>query len=139
VLFRSAAKAGVAKPEIKAKMTAEQVDNLKRRLSGVQDKGITARAVCPRRCRGKGRNRRVLQSYGSRAGMTDSVTDPLEAALAAATVDALIVKIILPMAYNMIDQLIDLDGKPIPKKLLIDAKKLLPSEYKNSFQFKAES
>ena len=71
--------------------------------------------------------------------MIDSVTDPLEAALAAATVDALIVKIILPMAYNVIDQLIDLDGKPIPKKLLIDAKKLLPGEYKNSFQFKAES
>ena len=71
--------------------------------------------------------------------MTDSASDSLEAVLIAATVDAAIVKIILPMAYSTIDQLIDLDGKPIPKKLLIDAKKLLPGEYKNSFQFKAES
>ena len=71
--------------------------------------------------------------------MTDSASDSLEAALIAATVDAAIVKIILPMAYSTIDQLIDLDGKPIPKKLLIDAKKLLPGEYKNSFQFKAGS
>ena len=53
--------------------------------------------------------------------------------------DAVIVEVVLPMAYNIIDQLIDLDGKPIPKKLLADAKRLLPSKYKNSFQFKGEA
>ena len=59
--------------------------------------------------------------------------------MARATVDAAIIKTILPMTYSLIDQLIDLDGKPIPKKLLADAKKLLPSNYKNSFQFKGEA
>lgn len=78
--------------------------------------------------------------------MTDSVVDSLKMQLDAAkiqlanaTVDAVIVDVVLPMAYNIIDQLIDLDGKPIPKKLLVDAKKLLPSKYKNSFQFKGEA
>lgn len=78
--------------------------------------------------------------------MTDSVEDSLKMQLAAAkiqlanaTVDAVIVEVVLPMAYNIIDQLIDLDGKPVPKKLLIEAKKLLPSYYKNSFQFKGEA
>jgi len=78
--------------------------------------------------------------------MTDSVVDSLKMQLDAAkiqlanaTVDAVIVEVVLPMAYNIIDQLIDLDGKPIPKKLLVDAKKLLPSNYKNSFQFKGEA
>lgn len=78
--------------------------------------------------------------------MTDSVVDSLKMQLDAAkiqlanaTVDAVIVEVVLPMAYNIIDQLIDLDGKPIPKKLLADAKKLLPSNYKNSFQFKGEA
>jgi hypothetical protein len=69
--------------------------------------------------------------------MTASAEASLETALATATVDALIVKVILPMTYNIIDQFIDLDGKPIPKKLLVEAKKLLPGNYKNSFQFKA--
>lgn len=59
--------------------------------------------------------------------------------MARATVDAAIIKTILPMTYSLIDQLIDLDGKPIPKKLLADAKKILPSNYKNSFQFKGEA
>jgi hypothetical protein len=78
--------------------------------------------------------------------MTDSALDSLKMQLDAAkiqlanaTVDAVIVEVVLPMAYNIIDQLIDLDGKPIPKKLLADAKKLLPSNYKNSFQFKGEA
>lgn len=78
--------------------------------------------------------------------MTDSALDSLKMQLDAAkiqlanaTVDAVIVEVVLPMAYNIIDQLIDLDGKPIPKKLLVDAKKLLPSNYKNSFQFKGEA
>jgi len=78
--------------------------------------------------------------------MTDSALDSLKMQLDAAkiqlanaTVDAVIVNVVLPMAYNIIDQLIDLDGKPIPKKLLADAKKLLPSNYKNSFQFKGEA
>jgi hypothetical protein len=78
--------------------------------------------------------------------MTDSALDSLKMQLDAAkiqlanaTVDAVIVEVVLPMAYNIIDQLIDLDGKPIPKKLLADAKKLLPSTYKNSFQFKGEA
>jgi hypothetical protein len=78
--------------------------------------------------------------------MTDSVEDSLKMQLAAAkiqlanaTVDAVIVEVVLPVAYNIIDQLIDLDGKPVPKKLLIEAKKLLPSYYKNSFQFKGEA
>jgi len=65
--------------------------------------------------------------------------DPSELAMARATVDAAIIKTILPMTYSLIDQLIDLDGKPIPKKLLADAKKILPSNYKNSFQFKGEA
>jgi len=59
--------------------------------------------------------------------------------MARATVDAAIIKTVLPMTYSLIDQLIDLDGKPIPKKLLADAKKILPSNYKNSFQFKGEA
>ena len=59
--------------------------------------------------------------------------------LATASVDSAIVKVVLPSAYEIIDQLLDLDGKPIPKKLVADAKKLLPSNYKNSFQFKAAS
>jgi hypothetical protein len=59
--------------------------------------------------------------------------------LATASVDSAIVKVVLPSAYEIIDQLLDLDGKPIPKKLVADAKKLLPSSYKNSFQFKAAS
>jgi hypothetical protein len=78
--------------------------------------------------------------------MTDSALDSLKMQLDAAkiqlanaTVDAVIVEVVLPMAYNIIDQLIGLDGQPIPKKLLIDAKKLLPSKYKNSFQFKGEA
>jgi hypothetical protein len=78
--------------------------------------------------------------------MTDSALDSLKMQLDAAkiqlanaTVDAVIVEVVLPMAYNIIDQLIGLDGQPIPKKLLIDAKKLLPSGYKNSFQFKGEA
>jgi hypothetical protein len=78
--------------------------------------------------------------------MTDSALDSLKMQLDAAkiqlanaTVDAVIVEVFLPMAYNIIDQLIGLDGQPIPKKLLIDAKKLLPSNYKNSFQFKGEA
>lgn len=78
--------------------------------------------------------------------MTDSALDSLKMQLDAAkiqlanaTVDAVIVNVVLPMAYNIIDQLVDLDGKPIPKKLLADAKKLLPSNYKNSFQFKGEA
>jgi len=78
--------------------------------------------------------------------MTDSALDSLKMQLDAAkiqlanaTVDAVIVEVVLPMAYSIIDQLIDLDGKPIPKKLLADAKKLLPSNYKNSFQFKGEA
>lgn len=78
--------------------------------------------------------------------MTDSAVDSLKMQLDAAkiqlanaTVDAVIVEVVLPMTYNIIDQLIDLDGKPIPKKLLVDAKKLLPSNYKNSFQFKGEA
>jgi hypothetical protein len=78
--------------------------------------------------------------------MTDSALDSLKMQLDAAkiqlanaTVDAVIVDVVLPMAYNIIDQLIGLDGQPIPKKLLIDAKKLLPSGYKNSFQFKGEA
>jgi len=72
----------------------------------------------------------------------DSLKMQLDAAkvqLANATVDAVIVEVVLPMTYSIIDQLIDLDGKPIPKKLLVDAKKLLPSKYKNSFQFKGEA
>ena len=78
--------------------------------------------------------------------MTDSAVgslkmqlDAAKIQLANATVDAVIVEVVLPMAYNIIDQLIDLDGKPIPKKLLADAKRLLPSKYKNSFQFKGEA
>jgi hypothetical protein len=78
--------------------------------------------------------------------MTDSALDSLKMQLDAAkiqlanaTVDAVIVEVVLPMAYNIIDQLIGLDGQPIPKKLLIDAKKLLPRGYKNSFQFKGEA
>jgi hypothetical protein len=58
---------------------------------------------------------------------------------AISSVDAVIIRVVLPMTYSIIDQLIDLDGKPIPKKLLADAKKLLPSNYKNSFQFKGEA
>ena len=72
----------------------------------------------------------------------DSLKMQLDAAkiqLANATVDAVIVEVVLPMAYSIIDQLIGLDGQPIPKKLLIDAKKFLPSKYKNSFQFKGEA
>tara|TARA_R110000822_G_scaffold35007_13_gene98907 strand:+ start:472 stop:687 length:216 start_codon:yes stop_codon:yes gene_type:complete len=71
--------------------------------------------------------------------MTDSAENSLKMQLADAKVDAVIVKVILPMAYSIIDQLIDLDGKPVPKKLLIEAKKLLPSNYKNSFQCKGQA
>lgn len=60
-----------------------------------------------------------------------------EQELATTSVNAAIIRVVLPSAYEIIDQLLDLDGKPIPKKLAADAKKLLPSNYKNSFQFKA--
>ena len=59
--------------------------------------------------------------------------------LAKAFVDAAIVKVVLPNAYEIIDQFLDLDGKPIPKKLMVEAKKFLPSKYKNSFEFKRTS
>ena len=58
---------------------------------------------------------------------------------ATAFVDSAIVKVVLPSAYEIIDQLLDLDGKPIPKKLMVEAKRLLPSKYKNSFEFKRTS
>lgn len=57
---------------------------------------------------------------------------------AKASVDSAIIAVVLPLAYGIIDQLLDLDGKPIPKKLVVDAKKLLPSNYKNSFEFKRQ-
>jgi len=57
---------------------------------------------------------------------------------AKASVDAAIIAVVLPLAYGIIDQLLDLDGKPIPKKLMVDAKKLLPGNYKNSFEFKKQ-
>lgn len=58
---------------------------------------------------------------------------------AKASIDAAIIEVVLPLAYQIIDQLIDFDGKPIPKKLMADAKKLLPNNYKNSFGFKGQS
>jgi hypothetical protein len=49
-------------------------------------------------------------------------------------VDALILEIVLPQAYSCIDELISAIGeKNIPKPLLIKCKKLLPSQYPNSF------
>jgi hypothetical protein len=45
--------------------------------------------------------------------------------------DAAIIKVILPQLYSIIDRL--LDGNP-DKKLIVDARRILPSNYKNSFE-----
>ena len=50
---------------------------------------------------------------------------------AAAKVDAAIVKVVLPQLYSIIDRL--LDGNP-DKKLIVDARKILPRDYKHSFE-----
>ena len=50
---------------------------------------------------------------------------------AAAKVDAAIIKVVLPQLYSIIDRL--LDGNP-DKKLIVDARKILPRDYKLSFE-----
>ena len=50
---------------------------------------------------------------------------------AAAKVDAAIIKVVLPQLYSIIDRL--LDGNP-DKKLIVDARKILPRDYKYSFE-----
>ena len=54
-----------------------------------------------------------------------------EEAEAAAKVDAAIIKVVLPQLYSIIDRL--LDGNP-DKKLIVDARKILPRDYKHSFE-----
>lgn len=50
---------------------------------------------------------------------------------AAADVDAAIIEVLLPQLYSIIDRL--LDGNP-DKKLIVDARKILPRGYKHSFE-----
>jgi len=45
--------------------------------------------------------------------------------------DEAIIKVILPQLYSIIDRL--LDGNP-DKKLIVDARRILPSNYKHSFE-----
>lgn len=56
-------------------------------------------------------------------------------ALAAAEVDSIIIKVMLPKLYSIIDRL--LDGQD--KALMIEARKVLPNGYKNSFQKKSNT
>jgi hypothetical protein len=51
--------------------------------------------------------------------------------LAKKIVDEAIVIRLLPQLYSIIDRL--LDGNP-DKKLIVDARRILPSNYKNSFE-----
>ena len=50
---------------------------------------------------------------------------------AEASVNAAIIKVVLPQLYSIIDRL--LDGNP-DKKLIVDARKILPRDYKHSFE-----
>ena len=53
---------------------------------------------------------------------------------AMASVDAAIVRLILPEAYRLIDRLIDfIEFDKVPKDLRTDCQKILPDQYKNSF------
>jgi hypothetical protein len=47
------------------------------------------------------------------------------------TVDSVIIEKVVPMLYELIDQLLNTEGHD--KKLVVAAKKLLPAKYKNSF------
>ena len=56
---------------------------------------------------------------------------------AMASVDAAIVRVILPEAYRLIDRLIDfIEFDNVPKDLRTDCQKILPDKYKNSFAAK---
>ncbi len=48
-----------------------------------------------------------------------------------ADVDASIVRVILPMCYRIIDELLD-HANP-PKELMVRARQMLPKEYKHTF------
>lgn len=63
-------------------------------------------------------------------------TSPEAKAAATARVDHVIVEVILPQAYQAIDDLLDVAGPAVPKELLIRCKKLLPAQYRNSFEQK---
>jgi hypothetical protein len=53
---------------------------------------------------------------------------------AMASVDAAIVRVILPQTYQFIDRLIDFIGfENVPKDLRTDCQKILPDQYRNSF------
>lgn len=54
-----------------------------------------------------------------------------------AAVNEAIVGSVLPRLYAVIDAMIDAGGKTIPKPVLVEARKLLPGQYKNSFEAKS--
>jgi hypothetical protein len=58
--------------------------------------------------------------------------EPIPSYKARAEVDGAIVRTILPLCYSIIDRLIDAKGNP-PKALLVEAGRMLPPGYRNSF------
>jgi len=51
-----------------------------------------------------------------------------------AAVHEAIIESVLPRLYAVIDALVDAGGQQIPKPVLAEARKLLPRQYKNSFE-----
>jgi len=54
---------------------------------------------------------------------------------ARALVDSAIIAVVLPQAYSIIDRMIS-TGVVLPKELVVEARKLLPNAYTNSFSNK---
>lgn len=50
-------------------------------------------------------------------------------------VDSVIVEELMPKLYSLIDRLLDVPN--VPKDVMVEARKLLPPQYKHSFQNKA--
>lgn len=60
----------------------------------------------------------------------------VEKYLAEAAVNDAVVKTALPECYYLIDQLLSCDGKPIPKELKVQARRVLPEWCDNAFKKK---
>jgi hypothetical protein len=51
-----------------------------------------------------------------------------------ARVDAAIVKRLVPELYGVIDELLEHAGTPLPKDVVVRARRLLPRQYRHAFE-----